>query len=188
MLRFQSEAHARDGGGGARLPSFSTWPRDRGRVVVAACRVRHGSWLPPCVHRLFSNQYHRATAERCARLQRIETGKRAPISTIGRLSFHIVGCRTGHAFDRRSFAVENVDRERCVLQNRLVFLVEPVCRLQSRNRGASLSIQTDPTYVIGPNSGGEMIFWTKGEQLPGLVLSGLQSLCASVTAWPAGTI
>jgi hypothetical protein len=33
-----------------------------------------------------------------------------------------------------------------------------------------------------------MIFWTKGEQLPGLVLSGLQSLCASVTAWPAGTI
>jgi len=107
---------------------------------------------------LFSNQYHRATAERCARLQRIETGKRAPISTIGRLSFHIVGCRTGHAFDRRSFAVENVDREPCVLQNRLVFLVEPVCRLQSRNRGASLSIQTDPTYVIGPNSGGEMIF------------------------------
>jgi hypothetical protein len=40
-----------------------------------------------------------------------------------------------------------------------------------------LSIQTDPTYLIGPNSGGEMIFWTKGEQLPGCLVGTSIALC-----------
>jgi hypothetical protein len=31
---------------------------------------------------------------------------------------------TGHAVDRRSYAVENDDRALCVLQDRLIFLVE----------------------------------------------------------------
>jgi hypothetical protein len=92
----------------------------------------------------------------------------------------------GHAFDRRSFAVENVDREPCVLQNRLVFLVEPVLPA-SKSKSRRVVEHSNRSHLRNrPNSGGEMIFWTKGEQLPALSCRDFNRFGASVTAWPAG--